>query len=129
MSKLRSCPVCGKDFLNGFKALVKWQGHLTHRTVCRRCASKAERICITDKSLPCIVPSCASVAHVCSEHYRLDVERAHASAVADAVKQLTALYVGIKVTERNSELDASDFIDGKLEGLESAIRILKGKTP
>lgn len=127
VSTTKDCPVCGRGFLNGKRALVPLKdGRLIRKTVCRRCVEKAERIITTIKVKACMVSGCQEIAHVCSKHVAEQVVLVRASTVADAVVSLKAMVLGMRAIVRNHGAD--DFCDGKIEGLEGAIELLT-RTP
>jgi hypothetical protein len=89
MSTIRTCPACGRKFLDGKRALVPGQlGRLSRKLVCRKCAAGAERIVVSPTASACVELKCQEAASVCAEHHRRALAERTRGALLEAVARV-----------------------------------------
>jgi hypothetical protein len=123
MSTTKDCPGCGRGFLKGKRVLFPMRdGRLVRKLVCLTCSSKAERVMTRVTAKPCMSSSCDNAAHMCT-HCAADlVLEERMRSTTGAVEELRGMLVALRVTDKTH--GGEDFIQGKIEGLESAIELL-----
>src|SRR5271155_1135650 len=123
MSTTKDCPGCGRGFLKGKRVLFPMRdGRLVRKLVCLTCSAKCERVMTRVTAKPCMTPSCDSAAHMCS-HCAADLvldERKRCT--VDAVNELRGMVIALRITDKVH--GGEDFLQGKVEGLESAVEFL-----
>jgi len=128
MSTIRTCPACGRKFLDGKRALVPGQlGRLSRKLVCRKCAAGAERIVVSPTAAACVVVSCQDAAAVCSEHHRAAINRARTEALLDARARLRSYTAAHAVTKPVE--DGVEYAAGFTAGLAAALAVVERPEP
>ena len=123
MSTTKDCPGCGRGFLKGKRVLFPMRdGRLVRKLVCLSCSAHAERIMTRVTAKPCMVASCDNAAHMCTHHAAEMVLEERKRCTTDVVTDLRGMILALHVTEKNH--GGEDFIQGRIEGLESAIEAL-----
>ncbi len=123
MSTTKDCPGCGRGFLKGKRVLFPMRdGRLVRKIVCLSCSATAERVMTRVTAKPCMVPGCNNAAHLCTGHAADMVLDERERCTSGAVVALRGMVLGLRATEKMH--GGEDFIQGKIEGLESAIEAL-----
>src|SRR5208337_1627277 len=123
MSTTKDCPGCGRGFLKGKRVLFPMRdGRLVRKIVCLSCSATAERVMTRVTAKPCMVNGCDNAAHLCTGHMAEMVLAERERCTSGAVAALRGMVVAMRVTEKTH--GGEDFIQGKIEGLESAIEAL-----
>ena len=126
MSIVRDCPACGRGFIKGRRVLFPMKdGRLVRKLVCLKCSSGAERIVTHVSAKPCIVPSCPNPAHVCSRHAVEEIEIARRAALSTVYDAIWAQIMAYRLVIPKDN-DDREILCGRLEGLESALAIMRG---
>lgn len=123
MSVERECG-CGRKFRKGVKALVSEgnDGKLVRKTVCLRCARRAERVVLRGAARVCSFPDCDHVADVCKAHVAEAIVSTRTEALRQSVEIIRGQLAALAMTVNTD--DAADFIDGRIEGMSSALAVL-----
>lgn len=120
--KTSACPACGKAFLNGKRALVNG----IMRRVCLSCSSGAVRVVCTVSQTKCTSARCNGTASVCVTCASSAVSEALAGPLGPIAKKLHAMYRALTKVAPKGE-DAGEHLQGKIEGLETAIAVIEGR--
>lgn len=115
---------CGRTFRKGAKALVSEGGadRMVRKLVCLYCFRKSERIVIRGRARVCSVPQCEHIADVCKKHVVDAVIEERTTGMARAVAAVSTIIAAFRTTAKRGEAD--DFVDGRIEGLETALAIM-----
>lgn len=123
MSSERECG-CGRKFRKGMKALVSEgnDGRLVRKTVCMRCARLSERVVLRGAARVCSVPDCDHIADVCKAHVTSALFDERTNGMALACATLSGMINASALTQKRG--DADDFVDGRIEGMQTALAIM-----
>jgi hypothetical protein len=80
------------------------------------------RIVLRGDDRSCSVPGCDCVADVCKKHVVEAVIDERSTGMARAIEVVAGMIAAFKITEKRG--DADDFIEGRVEGLQSALSVM-----
>jgi len=119
-SKTRKCPACARLFIKGRKAIVSSK----LRLVCLSCAAGATRIVTSIATVKCASRRCNGTAAMCVSCHSDEVREALAQAYARPRAAIEAMIRGLVHVAPIGGDAARDHVQGKIEGLESALAML-----
>lgn len=118
----RVCKVCGNPYRKGKLAWVMGRRGLQRVRVCTGCADKGATIVAATPIVSC---KCGKPATKCGTCSTQSEEKQRASSVEGVVKALDGVLKGMKTFGPDPSQHQKDFIDGKREGIELALDMLK----
>lgn len=119
--KQKLCKVCGNEYRKGKLAFIMGTHGLQRVRVCQPCAGKGT---ILVAALPIVPCKCGKPATKCGACLYEAETKARAGAVQGAINVLSSTLKGMRGTTI-LDIKQKDFIEGKQEGIELALDMLK----
>jgi hypothetical protein len=110
-------------FKSGKRALVAG----TMRRVCLTCSSSAVRVVQTVTTNACESPCCTRPAALCTGCVEARVRADLHAPLMPAVAALRAMARGLMMVAPADDGEPSEYVRGKVEGIESALALLEGR--
>ena len=116
---MKTCKVCGEPYRKGQIVHIMGERGLQAVRACQKCAGKGVTLVATNPVTFCKCGNPATKCHICAGSSQ------PAGDIAAALKQLEGRLKLIKMSPAPTDEKAAASLSGRIEGMESAIALLK----